>query len=289
MSIVEDFKNNFIRNGNSLTKIILVNAVIFILINIIDSLSKLTGSNYLPLFWLAISGNIPIAITRPWTLITYMFLHRDLFHILFNMLWLYWIGNIFLEYVGSKRLVGVYLLGGISGGVLYALSALVFPLYFQNTFLLGASAGVMAIVIATAILVPNYTINLILLGPIRLKYLALFSFLLSSVLDLSQNTGGKIAHIGGALFGIIFMLYYKKGKDITKPLIRLFNSVESFFSKKSIIKVSYRRKVSDEEYNLNKKEKQEKTDEILDKISKSGYESLTKEEKDYLFNVSGKH
>ena len=217
-----------------------------------------------------------------------MFLHEGLMHILFNMLWLYWLGKIFVEYVGSKRLVAVYLLGGISGGLLFTLTPIIYPLSFSNTVLHGASAGVMAVVVAIAVLLPDYMIHLMFFGGVRLKYLALASFILTSLLDISQNTGGKISHIGGALFGLIFMLQYKNGKDITKPVTAFFDWIVGLFSRRPKIKISYSRKASDDEYNLNQKTKQQKIDLILDKISKSGYDALTKDEKDFLCKASGK-
>ena len=288
-TFTDDLKNVFSNRGNGLTRIIVINVLIFILLNLLDTVFKLKGDNLSLLYWLAIPGDIYLAVSHVWTLVTYMFIHEGLMHILFNMLWLYWIGSIFVEYAGGKRLVGVYLLGGLSGGLLYLIVAFLAPLYFYNTFLLGASAGVMAVVIATAVLLPDYTINLLFFGPVRLKYVALASFILTSVLDISQNTGGKIAHIGGALFGVFFMLQYKNGKDMTKPITILLDRIQSLFKKSSRIRVSYRKKITDDEYSINQLNKQKRIDEILDKISKSGYDALTKEEKDFLFKVSGRN
>lgn len=289
MSFTEELKHVFTRSGNGLMRIILVNVIVFLLVNILGELIRFSGEGISLVYWLSLPGNIMLAATHLWTLITYMFLHENLMHILFNMLWLYWLGKIFAEYVGSKRLVAVYLLGGISGGLLYMFVSVIFPLYFYNTFLLGASAGVMAIVIAIAILLPDYMIHLLFFGAVPLKYLALASFILTSILDISQNTGGKISHIGGALFGLIFMLQYKKGTDITQPVVTFLDWGTSLFTKKARIKVSYSKKFSDEDFNINQKAKQQKIDAILDKISKAGYESLTKQEKDFLFKVSGKN
>jgi membrane associated rhomboid family serine protease len=289
MSFTADLKNVFTRNGNGLMRIILFNVTVFFLVNVVGELMRFSGNEISLVYWLSLPGNVTLALAHLWTLLTYMFLHEGLMHILFNMLWLYWLGKIFTEYVGSKRLVGVYLMGGISGGLLYLLTSLVFPLYFYNTFLLGASAGVMAIVIAIAILLPDYMIQLLFFGPVQLKYVALASFVLTSILDISQNTGGKISHIGGALFGLVFMLQYKKGNDITQPVVAFLDWLTSLFTRKARIKVSYSKKFSDDEYNVSQKAKQQKIDAILDKISKAGYESLTKQEKDFLFKVSGKN
>src|ERR1051326_280960 len=280
MSFANDFRGVFNRSGNGLMRIIVINAIVFIVVNIFDQFLKFSSAGLSLVQWLALPGEISHALTHAWALITYMFLHKDFFHILFNMLWLYWIGKIFVEYAGSKRLVAVYLLGGISGGILYLLVSFLFPLYFYNTLLLGASAGVMAVVIATAILLPDYTIHLLFFGPVRLKYLALISFILTSLLDISQNTGGKISHIGGALFGAIYMLQYKNGNDISKPVTNFLDWIANLFSGKPKIKISYsRKKTSDEDYNQNQRAKQARIDQILDKISKSGYDALTKEEK----------
>jgi len=289
MSITEDLKNVFNRSGSGLTRIILINIIVFLIVNISNALLRFTESGTSLVYWLALPGNTSLALKHAWGFLSYMFLHEEIFHILFNMLWLYWLGKIFVEYAGSKRLVGVYLLGGLSGGILFTIVAMISPFYFHNTFLLGASAGVMAVVIATAVLLPDYVIHLLFFGPVRLKYIALISFILTSLLDISQNTGGKISHIGGALFGLVFMLQYKNGRDITKPVTAFLDWVQSVFSGRPKIKVSYRKKVSDEDYNFNQRAKQAKIDAILDKISKSGYDALTKEEKDFLFKASGRN
>ena len=205
-----------------------------------------------------------------------MFVHTDLLHVLFNLLWLYWMGNIFLEYIGSRQLLFVYIMGGMCGGILFVLLSE----FINSSFLIGASASVMAIVVAIAVLLPEYTIHLMFIGPVRLKYVALISFILTTVIDLSQNTGGKIAHVGGALFGYLYMVQYKKGNDISKLFTSLF--------KKSNMKVAYKKNISDDDYSINKIALQKRVDAILDKISKSGYESLNKEEKEVLFKASGK-
>ena len=270
-------------------KIIVINISIFIIINIITALEKISGNNVGIIdTWLALPSDISKFTSHFWTIFTYMFLHLDLMHILFNMLWLYWVGKIFTDYLGSQRLVLTYLLGGISGGVLFISISNLFPSFYSNSFLLGASAGVMAIVVGAAILVPEYTLHLLFFGPVKLKYLALVSFLLTTILDFSVNTGGKIAHIGGAIYGIVYISQYKKGRDFTKFFYRWANKITQFFKnfRKSNMKVAYKRHVSDEEFNLNKVARQKRMDEILDKISKSGYESLNKQEKEILFKIS---
>ena len=158
-------------------------------------------------------------------------------------------------------------------------------------YLLGASGSVMAVVVAIAFLVPDYSLHLMFLGPVRLKYIALASFVITTVLDFNQNTGGKLAHLGGALFGCIYTLQYKKGSDLTKGLSFLLEKLKKAptLTRRSPIKVAYKqsRKQADPS-SLNKDEFQKRIDTILDKISQSGYDSLTKEEKETLFNASNK-
>jgi membrane associated rhomboid family serine protease len=217
-----------------------------------------------------------------------MFLHKNFLHILFNLLWLYWFGRIFTEYLDGKKLAGVYILGGLSGAFLYILAYNIFPVFFQQlqmSYALGASAAVMAIVISIAVYVPDYTVYLLFIGRVKIIYIALIGFLVTSLFDFSINTGGKIAHIGGALFGFIYILQYRKGVDLTRWLNRLIDSITGLFKPRTRLTVS-RRRETDYDYNKRKKEEQDEIDRILDKIAKSGYDSLTKQEKEILFRQS---
>jgi membrane associated rhomboid family serine protease len=245
--------------------------------------------------YLALPASFGELVYRPWTIITYMFLHIDIFHILFNMLWLYWFGKIFLGYLKPRQLLSTYLLGGIAGGLLYMIAYNTFPVFSDTLFLskaLGASASVMAIVTAISFYVPNYTIHLLFLGRIKILYLAIALFVIDFFMIRSSNSGGHIAHIGGALWGFAFAYYYRRGKDIGKMFhIDLKKFVKPFMKeKKKPFKNVYsnERPMTDEEYNKARAQQEKKIDEILDKISKSGYESLTTEEKDMLFNSSNK-
>lgn len=279
------------RTSGILTRLILVNAIIFIIANIIENVVVSPSGNpflnQLALWWVP-----KVFMTRPWGLISYMFLHVDFPHVFFNMLWLYWMGVIFLEYLGAKRLFGIYIMGGLSGGLLYFICANLFPsLHAWGFFLLGASASVMAIVVAIAVYVPNYTVHLLLFGPVRLKYIALIIFILTSVLDFSMNTGGKVAHIGGALMGYLFTLQMRRGRDLTKGITFITDKFMGLFAPKpkSKLKVTYnKKKVTDEEYNASRVVEQQVIDAILDKISRSGYDSLSKREKEILFQASKK-
>jgi membrane associated rhomboid family serine protease len=240
---------------------------------------------------LSVPASLRALLAKPWTIVTYMFTHKDIWHILFNMLWLYWFGRIFLEYLDQRKLVAVYLLGGISGAIVYVLSFNIFPVFtgiIAESVAIGASASVMAIVIAIAAYVPNYTIHMLLLGRIRIIYVALVIFILTSAVDFSVNSGGKLAHIGGALFGYLYTLNIKKGRDIGIGLNRLIDFFATLFKPRKKLKVTYKKPASDYDYNKIKAEHQAKINQILDKISKGGYDSLTKEEKDTLFKESQK-
>ncbi|HUS86368.1 MAG TPA: rhomboid family intramembrane serine protease [Bacteroidales bacterium] len=293
MSILNDISSQF-RKGTNLLKLIYINAALFLIVVILEVISVLVNAPQLTetvVGYLAVPASLPELATKPWTIITYMFLHEDFWHILFNMLWLYWLGRIFTDYFDQKKLVAVYLLGGLSGALLYILSFNIFPAFsdvLNISVALGASAGVMAVVIATAVYVPDFTLNFFLLGRIKLKYVALGIFLLTSVFDFSTNTGGRIAHIGGALLGYIYSTRYKQGKDIGKWINRIIDAIATWFKPRKKMKVTYKRTMTDFEYNSARASHQEQINKILEKISKAGYDSLTKEEKELLFKESQK-
>jgi membrane associated rhomboid family serine protease len=290
MSILEEIKFS-IRNGSVLTRLIYINLGVFLFIHIVAIFFFLFNNGSFPfgiIRFLAVPADLSALTAKPWTLLSYMFLHKDFFHILFNLLWLYWFGKIFLEYIDQKRLFNVYILGGLSGAAFFIIAYNVFPALQENaaaSIALGASASVMAIVIAIAVYAPSHTIYLLFFGPVKIIYIALISFILSSIIDISVNTGGKIAHIGGALFGYYFAVQYKGGKDISRWFSKF---IEMFFSlfrapRRKKMKVSYKKPVDDLEYNARKIANQKEIDAILDKISSKGYESLSKDEKETLF------
>jgi membrane associated rhomboid family serine protease len=290
MNIADEIKDSF-RNGSSLTRLIYINVGVFLIIHIILVFLFLFSSSEkidIVLNWLAVPADPQTLLHRPWTVISYMFLHFDFFHILFNILWLYWFGKIFLTYLDEKHLLNVYLLGGVSGAILYFASYNLVPVlqaHAANSVAMGASAAVMAIVIAAAFYAPNHTVYVVLVGPVRIIWLALIGFILSSLVDFSVNTGGKIAHIGGALFGYVFIAGYKNGTDITAWFTRVMDAFFSVFKPRKKLKVKYRKASDDLEYNAIKREQQKNIDSILDKISKSGYDSLSREEKETLFRM----
>lgn len=293
MGIWDEIKNGF-RKGSYLTRLIYINIAVFLLVAVVSIISVLMKNPEIEIRsigFLAVPASLKVLLSRPWTIFTYMFTHQEIWHILFNMLWLYWFGRIFLEYLDQKKLVAVYLLGGICGALVYVLSFNIFPAFteqVQTSVALGASASVMAVVMAIAAYVPNYTVNLFMLGRIRIIYVALTIFVLTSVMDFSVNSGGKLAHIGGAIFGYIYILRMKKGRDTGKVINKLLDSITTIFRPRKKMKVTYKKPATDYEYNKARAEHQAKINIILDKISKGGYDSLTREEKETLFRESQK-
>ncbi len=293
MAILEEIKDSF-RRGTALIRIIYINLAVFVLVNLIDViffLFNIQQGSFSLVRWLAVPADFSVLVTRPWTLITYMFLHKGFIHILFNLLWLYWFGRIFLEYLDEKKLTGVYVLGGLSGGLLYIIAFNLFPVFREiltRSFALGASAAVLAIVIAISVYVPNYTIFLLFLGRVKLKYIAIATIVIDLISIASSNAGGHIAHLGGALFGYLYIVQYRKGKDLTRGFNRLLGNLVSFFKPKPGIRVEYKRPETDMEYNRRKAEDRKEMDRILEKIARSGYDSLSKKEKDFLFSHSNK-
>jgi membrane associated rhomboid family serine protease len=293
MGIWDEIKKTF-STGSSLNRLIYINIAVFLLITFIALIGFLLKSSEISektLNLISVPSSLGILLTRPWTLITYMFVHKDIWHILFNMLWFYWFGIIFLEYLDQRKLVAVYLLGGISGALVYILSFNIFPAFsglVAESVAIGASASVMAVVIAISAYVPDYTVQLFLFGKVKIKYLALAIFVFTSIMDFSVNSGGKLAHIGGAFFGYFYTLNLRQGRDIGKGMNRIIDFFATLFKPRRKLKVTHKKVATEYEYNKIKVEYQARVNSILDKISKGGYDSLTKEEKETLFNESQK-
>jgi membrane associated rhomboid family serine protease len=272
--------------------LIYINVAVFVLITLVAGIGFLLNNQdvsgkALNLF--SVPASLNALLLRPWTLITYMFTHKDIWHILFNMLWLYSFGRIFLEYLDERKLVAVYLLGGLSGALVYILSFNIFPAFtgvLADSAAIGASASVMAIVIAISAYVPDYTVQLFLFGRIKIKFLALAIFVFTSIMDFSVNSGGKLAHIGGAFFGYFYILNLKHGRDMGKGFNSIIDFFVTIFKPRKKLKVTHKKVATEYEYNNIKVEQQKTINHILDKISKGGYDSLTKEEKETLFKES---
>ena len=305
MSILDDFKVAF-KTGNVLNQIIVINVVVFAAFGILNVLMTLSGQEELYRqisVYLTLPSNPESFIYRPWSIITYFFFHERIFHILWNMLFMYWFGRIITEFLGQNKLLGLYVWGGIGGGILYMLAYNILP-YFAEVApysnLLGASAGVTAIVVGAATFQPNFTVHLIFLGPVKLKYIAAFMVVVSFLQSTGSNAGGEIAHLGGALVGYLSMTQLQKGNDWSKSVVSFVTWVKSLFKPQPKIKVSYRseqkasrttsrksrKAAAAPKENAKKQTSQAEIDAILDKISEKGYDALTKEEKQKLFNAS---
>ena len=281
--------NNWIDNlkqkyliGNIVEKIIFINVAIFIVTYLFNTLSFLFKSegNFI-INWFALSPHLNTIIFKPWTIISYGFIHSGFFHILFSLLFLYYIGNLFLDYFSKKQFLVYYLLGIISGGIIYLLSYNYLPaLKTQETVLVGASAGVTAILVGIASHIPNYVLRFRFIGGIKLLYIAIAFIALDLIQIPNGNAGGHLAHIGGAIIGYLLTVYLNQGKGIIEWFENLFIS-----KKQKPLKTVYKNKQPYKSNINNPKGQQIKIDRILDKISKSGYDTLTKDEKDFLFKV----
>lgn len=284
---------------NILSRLILINTIIYLIVNVVGLfalLFNLTNSISLnPLANVfALPAELSMLASKPWTIFTYMFLQEGFFHLLFNMIMLYFGGIIFLEYLSYKKLLWTYIFGGVAGAVFFIIAFNTFPVFksiSSSAIAMGASASVLAIIISIATYVPDYTVRLFLFGAIKLKYLAI-AFIVIDVLSIqSGNPGGHIAHLGGALWGFIYAFSLKNGNDVYKILYN-FKLPKFTWSKKeskfSTSRPKSGRPLSDDEYNKKRAATQEEIDNILDKISKSGYSSLSSKEKELLFKTSNK-
>ncbi|MCX6230497.1 MAG: rhomboid family intramembrane serine protease [Bacteroidetes bacterium] len=290
-SPLDQFKY-FFRQKTTLVQLIKINIYVWLAVTLISLFSFLfqTPITNKVLAWLELPANTTVLLQRPWTVFTYMFLQQDFFHILFNMIMLFFGGILFTQYLGDKKLLQTYIWGGISGGLFFILAYNVFPVFapvLPYAAALGASASVIAILVAIAVVKPDMQVQLILLGNVKLKYIAIGLVAIDLMSIDKSNPGGHIAHIGGAAYGALMALNLKYNV-LKLPDFKLNN----IFSPKPKMKYSRNenqgRPLSDDEFNRQKAEKQKRIDEILDKISKTGYDKLTKEEKEFLFKSSNK-
>jgi membrane associated rhomboid family serine protease len=297
-SIKDDFSNAWSRPNNAVVQLIIINVVVFVLINLLRVFLFFGQADALYHSirdFLALPSSTVAFLFKPWTAITYMFTHEGFFHILFNMLWLYWFGRLIQEYLGSKKVIGLYVMGGLAGGVLYMLAYNLHPAFasvLETSTLIGASAGTTALIVGAAVFMPNFTMYLMFLGPIKIKYIAAVVIFLSVIGTTGGNAGGEFAHLGGALMGWIFVSQVRNGNDIGSWVISSLNFIQALFKPSPKIKVSHRSETKSRSTSESGKTKrsdgttQEEIDAILDKISQNGYESLSKEEKQKLFNAS---
>jgi len=280
----------WLRQGNTINHLLFWNIVVFLVLNIPRVIAyfvpAVSGVDQFIYDQVALHSLLPVFITKPWGLITYMFSHVEIFHILFNMLNLYFFGNLFRSFLGNHRVLPLYMLGGLIGGLAYLLVFNIFKTSDYN--MVGASASMVAILVACATKIPNYEVGLMFIGPVRLKWLALAVVVLDVISIGKGNEGGIVAHLGGALFGFLYIKMLDNGTDLCQPLVWLFNrrvrveamqnrNRRSFKPKKSPLRVVK---------NQPEENKQLRLDQLLDKINDRGMESLSPEEKAWLQKMS---
>lgn len=296
MTTKEKIKYKF-QTANVVEKLIAINVLVFILFFLVQTIAFLfkIPSDFL-MNWLVFPKDPGEFLFKPWSIITYSFLHSGIWHILSNMLILYYSGTYFLSYFSSKKLLTVYFLGVIFGALIYMLSYNLFPAFEATgkSYLIGASAGVMAVLVAIATHIPDLKIRLMFIGAIKFWYIAAFLVVLDVIQIPFGNAGGHFAHLGGALLGFLYAKQMAKGNDIgagfEKGIEWFLSLFESKNNKKPKMRTVYKKPQTSTsktqiKKNISKDEKQQKIDAILDKISKSGYDSLTKQEKDFLFHA----
>jgi len=271
-----DLYLKFFKSGNPARLYIGLNVLLFFIPALLGVVFTLSGHpgwlNRQIQEYMAFPASLDQFPLRAYTVITYAFFHAGFFHLLFNMLWLFWIGQIFLDFLKPRQFHFVYLGGGITGALAFLILFHSVPVFSgHEATLIGASACVMAILSATATLVPDYSMRLLLIGELKLKYLIIAYVLLDLIGIDGTNAGGNVAHLGGALFGFLYIKFLQQGTDWSR-----------FFKRKPTLKV-VRPKSSE---TGRKPVAQKDIDAILDKISKSGYEQLSKEEKETLFKAS---
>ena len=296
VDILNQIKQSY-KNGDILTRLIFVNVGIYLSIvafrtifGLFTTVSVRQFDDTVVEYLGAPYNDFTQLIYKFYTIITHMFLHIEFYHILSNMILLYFLGRIFLSYFTPKRLLGLYFLGGLMGITLLEVILAISPNFPNSSYAYGASAAVTAIVLGICLHAPKVEVRIFGIIPVKLLWLGIGIVLLDFIRMMDGNTGGHIAHIGGALAGYLFASAEKQGKDITKSINSVISSIVNLFKHKSKMKVVYSQEnvknMTDDEYNKNKVYTQKEIDKILDKISASGYESLTKKEKKDLYNFS---
>lgn len=277
MSFFSNITSGFKTSG-TLAKLLIINISVFLVLNLSVHIFR-TGILYDNV--VLHSNGFYDFITHVWGLFTFMFSHIDLGHVIGNMLMLFFMGKVFSTIIGEHRIAFVYIMGGLAGGLFYFLCTLIFPSLQGD--LRGASASIMAIAVAIGFYSPNLPMNVLFIGEVKLKWVVMAAFIISSLIDFSFNTGGKISHIGGALFGLLYGVQLKNRKDIGEWFQNLFKP-----RKKTKLKVVHANRMTDEEYNYSRNQQEKTLDELLDKIHKSGYDSLSKKDKETLHRLSKK-
>jgi membrane associated rhomboid family serine protease len=302
-SIGDDIRQVF-SHGNMLNKLMIVNIAVFVVIILCKAFLTNIGYYQFVFEFVALPGNPMNLLYKPWTLITHMFTHEGFWHLLWNMVGLMLFGRIVGDLIGDRKVLPIYIIGGLAGALWYIIYYLV-AIRIGYATAVGASAAVMALAASAAYVAPDYGVRLILLGEVRLKYIVLAFILFDLVGTSGANAGGSIAHLGGVAMGALIVYGMKTGYDVTDT----FNNFIDWFSfkgtdtlrQRSKMKVSHRsRKMSIDDFKSSKLSKEEaskvrsdskyyeetKLDMILEKIKEKGYDKLSKEEKDFLNDAS---
>jgi len=300
-----DLVNSFSRRDNALTQIIIINVVVFVLVqlcNVAFSMARVPGYYEAIVNGLSLPAEPGLFLRQPWSLFTYFFFHTDIWHIFWNMIMFYWFGQV-LEMLGhGRRITAIYIYGGIMGGLIYMGMYNAFPQTFNpmgmSPLLIGASGAIYAVVVAAATQSPDYRFNLLFLGPVKIVYLAGAYVLLSFLSITRDNPGGNLAHLGGALMGFVYMTQLQRGNDWARPVLRAQEFVAGLFRRRRPMRVSYQNPVAiytgtNDSPTKTSRERptlapQDEIDAILDKISKVGYQNLTKDERDKLNSASSR-
>lgn len=294
--IIDEMRRGFSRL-TMLMKLVWINIAVFVLLRITAIVCMFAGTpGFLEevMRQVQLPSHLSTLATRPWTVITYMFSQYDVLHILFNLLWFYWFGTLFRMVSTPRQMLALYIYGGLGGAVMFLLAYNLIPTFaYTHGWLIGSSASVIAIVTATAILMPDFRMHLLFIGSVSLKWIAIATIGLVLIGVTGSNAGGEFAHIGGVIVGAWYGLMMKRGQDITRPLNRLFDmfvngwhSITSIRLRNKTPKSSYKYQSSSASSPSINDDDRAQLDEILDKIKKSGYAALTPEERKRLFDVS---
>ncbi len=287
--------------SSMLAAIVGLNVAVFIVLRLAALVLHIAGvpaAEHVACLWVELPSAPALLLVRPWTVLTYMVSQYDLFHLLFNMLWLWWFGKMFLDISTERQLTALYIYGGLGGAVLFLLIYNVVAVGAGGGLLIGSSAAVLAIVTATAILMPDYEIGLMFIGPVKLKWVAIATVVLALLGLTGMNAGGEIAHLGGIATGAFYAVMRKRGSDITRPLNQMLDSIVNLFKTLHPRRSTGRHYSSREaapghrppqaDKDMSREQARRELDEILDKIKKSGYGGLTDEERRRLFDVSSR-
>lgn len=289
MSIKQAYNTYFV-NGSVLNKLIIINVVIFLGFLVLENLAFLFQVNFgFIQDWLSFPNNLLTYVQRPWTIITYGFLHSGFSHILWNMLFLYWFAPVFLNIHNGRRFLNVYMLGIIFGALAYMLAYALFPAFQgNNSSMVGASAAVYAVMVAATVQSPNYSFRLMFI-PVNIKlwWICVGKIILDVLSLKSGNAGGHFAHLGGAAIGYLYMIQLQKGNDIGAPVEKVMDWIVNLTkpSSSKTLKTVYKSTSTNKSTVTRSYATQAEIDAILDKISKSGYQSLSKKEKEILFKA----